>query len=277
MRMPCRGSHDCRNAGAIMQDVMSPNSPVAAPSFAGSSMHNGLGLSPRSFGAQHWRALQDTYEALPSGLQEALRCTVGETPLPLGLVLHQAALVTASPPMDVGPSRPARTGLAGETERPPQEEDLTERPTRSPVARPREHRMCPICQTRAPHMRRHMESEHLPNWFHPEVSCFTCSRNFPTPQLRRQHCSDRHHHGAIDDPDHEGLLTWVCSMRSVINFIMVQLDLEEQGEVADRFWREGWCPATNSGIQFNVVSQYLLMDVTRAMGARTPVSYRVTL
>ena len=248
-----------------------------------------------SFGVQHWRALHDTYEALPSGLQEALRCTVGETSLPLGLVLHQAAIVAAPPPVDARPSRPARTGPAEETERPPperlEEEDSRERPTRqvsyveaaaeapltirladrsrSPVARPREHRMCPVCQTRAPHMRRHMESEHLPTWFHPEVSCFTCGRNFPTPQLRRQHCSDRHHHGAIDDPDHEGLLAWICSMRSVINFIMVQLDLEEQDEVAGRFQTEGWCPATNSGVQFNVASQFLLMDVTRAMGAPT--------
>ena len=140
----------------------------------------------RSFEARHWESLSSIFGDLPSGMQESLRCCVNGTSLPLSLVLQQVAScnnppkateieVTMPPPINPGASstagaeaeesrwaRPTRRVTFSETDH---QTERSRSPrtarSRSPLARPRNGRECPICHATPQHMRSHVEQDHL--------------------------------------------------------------------------------------------------------------------
>ena len=255
----------------------------------------------RSFEARHWESLSSIFGDLPSGMQESLRCCVNGTSLPLSLVLQQVAScnnppkateieVTMPPPINPGASstagaeaaesrwaRPTRRVTFSETDHQTERSrsPMTAR-SRSPLARPRNGRECPICHATPQHMRSHVEQDHLPSWFHPEVSCLDCRKTFPTVQVRRQHGRDRGHSRAIEAENGEDFLRWARSIQQLLSRIVDHLGLTGQEELALYFYEKGWCPTRNSGVQFNSTSQFLLMDIASVLRTATVLQLNCT-
>ena len=130
---------------------------------------------------------------------------------------------------------------------------------------------CPLCLEVPTHMRRHVESCHLPFYFHGDAACFRCNSVLETASERAQHTAG---HGSgpasIDEIDGTAYRIWVWSMANLLQEISLATGTGQLEDLPAVFKEHGWCPPQNCGIQFNLAMESMLRDVALVIGQPRP-------
>ena len=218
-----------------------------------------------SFPSEAWESLAATVSSLPDGLQQALRCSVHGMSLPLSMVLQSRQLV-ATPAVEPMANDPppcvVEEADAVEPAATPQPPCVGDAPPEV-APPPSDPRACGICGVIPPHMRRHVEEQHLPFWFHGDAACFHCNEYLATAAIRLTH-EEYHGTEAFSVSCGEGYVAWVESMGNFLHELAVAGGVAVSS-LPQLFITNGWCPERQGGTQWNISMEFMLRDVARAI------------